>query len=81
MARHLKRKRRTAAEVEAVRDAAREELAAHHPMTLRQLHYRIAHPRTVPNTREQRALVLAEEHFEEIALSHLRGLYTVPSLH
>ena len=53
MAKHLKRKRRTAAEVEAVREAAREELAAHHPMTLRQLHYRlvsrddIVHPNTI----------------------------------
>ena len=34
-----KRVRRTNAQVEAVREAAREELAAHHPMTLRQLHY------------------------------------------
>src|SRR5215211_3920243 len=49
----LKRKRRTKAEVEAVREAAREELAAGHPMTLRQVHYRlvsrddIVHPNTV----------------------------------
>src|SRR5215211_8009448 len=49
----LKRKRRTKAEVEAVREAAREELAAGHPMTLRQVHYRlvsrddIIHPNTV----------------------------------
>jgi hypothetical protein len=41
----------------------------------------IAQPRTVPNTRELRALTLAEEHFEEIALSHRGGTYTVPSLH
>lgn len=33
------------------------------------------------NTRELRALSLAEERFEEIALSHCGGLYTVPSLH
>src|SRR5215208_5992332 len=38
-------------------------------------------PRTVPNTRELRALALAEERFEEIALSHRGGRYTVPSLH
>jgi len=41
----------------------------------------VAHPRTVPNTRELRALVLAEERFEEIAASHRGGFYTVPSLH
>jgi hypothetical protein len=41
----------------------------------------LAHPRTVPNTRELRALTLAEERFEEIALSHRGGTYTVPSLH
>jgi SWIM zinc finger len=41
----------------------------------------IAQPRTVPNTRELRALALAEEHFEEIALSHRGGVYSVPSLH
>ena len=41
----------------------------------------LAHPRTVPNTRELRALVLADERFEEIALSHRGGTYTVPSLH
>lgn len=52
MARQLKRKRRTKAEVEAVREAAREELALGHPMTLRQVHYRlvsrddIIHPNT-----------------------------------
>jgi SWIM zinc finger len=33
------------------------------------------------DTRELRALVLAEERFEEIALSHRGGTYTVPSLH
>jgi hypothetical protein len=33
------------------------------------------------STRELRALVLAEERFEEIARSHRGGLYTVPSLH
>jgi hypothetical protein len=48
-----KRVRRTNAQVEAVREAAREELAAHHPMTLRQLHYRlvsrddVVHPNTI----------------------------------
>lgn len=53
MARQIKRKRRTKAEVEAVREAAREELAAGHPMTLRQVHYRlvsrddIVHPNTL----------------------------------
>ena len=53
MARPLKRKRRSNAEVEAVREAAREELAAGHPMTLRQVHYRlvsrddIIHPNTI----------------------------------
>jgi hypothetical protein len=45
----------------------------------------IAQPRTVPQgseaTRELRALALAEERFEEIALSHRGGTYTVPSLH
>ena len=41
----------------------------------------LAQPRTVPNTRELRALALAEERFEEIALSHRGGRYTVPSLH
>jgi hypothetical protein len=49
----LKRFRRTKAQVQAVREAAREELAAHHPMTLRQVHYRlvsrddIVHPNTI----------------------------------
>src|SRR5215204_6460086 len=53
MTSQLKRKRRTKAEVAAVREAAREELDAHHPMTLRQVHYRlvsrddIVHPNTV----------------------------------
>jgi hypothetical protein len=41
LARQIKRKRRTAAEVEHIRAVAREELAAGHPMTLRQVHYRI----------------------------------------
>src|SRR5215213_8571181 len=41
----------------------------------------LAQPRTVPNTRELRALMLAEEHFDEIAASHRGGRYTVPSLH
>ena len=41
----------------------------------------ISHPRTVPNARELRALLLAEEHLEEIAASHRGGTYTVPSLH
>jgi hypothetical protein len=36
-----KRDRRTKTEVEAVREAAREELAAARPMTLRQVHYRL----------------------------------------
>lgn len=53
MARQIKRTRRTNAEVEAVREAAREELAAGHPMTLRQVHYRlvsrddVSHPNTI----------------------------------
>jgi hypothetical protein len=53
LARQIKRKRRTNAEVEAVREAAREELAAGHPMTLRQVHYRLVsrddviHPNTI----------------------------------
>jgi hypothetical protein len=42
---------------------------------------RIAHPVPQPNTRELRALALAEWRFEEIALSHRGGTYTVPSLH
>ena len=48
-----RKKRRTKAEVEAVREAAGEELAAGHPMMLRQVHYRlvsrddIVHPSTV----------------------------------
>lgn len=37
----IKRKRRTAAEVEAIRAAAYEELEAGYPMTLRQVHYRL----------------------------------------
>lgn len=41
MAGQIKRKRRTAAEVEAIRAVAYEELAAGHPMTLRQVHYRL----------------------------------------
>ncbi len=36
-----RRKRRSRAEVEAIREAAREELAEGNPMTLRQVHYRI----------------------------------------
>jgi hypothetical protein len=45
-------KRRTKAQCEAVREAAREELAAHHPMTLRQIHYRLVSRDDVvqPNT-------------------------------
>jgi hypothetical protein len=45
-------KRRTKAEVEAAREAAREELASGYPMTLRQVHYRLVsrddinHPNT-----------------------------------
>jgi hypothetical protein len=35
------RSRRTKAQCEAVREAAREELEAGHPMTLRQVHYRL----------------------------------------
>jgi hypothetical protein len=52
MTSQLKRNRRTNAQVEAVRKAAREELRAHHPMTLRRVHYRlvsrddIVHPNT-----------------------------------
>ena len=44
--------RRTNAECEAVREAAREELAAAHPMTLRQVHYRLVSRDDViqPNT-------------------------------
>jgi hypothetical protein len=41
LAREGKRKRRTAAEVAAIREAAHEELVAGHPMTLRQVHYRL----------------------------------------
>jgi hypothetical protein len=43
----------------------------------------IAQPRTRPNTdsRELRALALAEERIEEIARSHRGGRYSVPSLH
>jgi hypothetical protein len=40
---------------------------------------RIAHPAPRPNTRELRALALAEERFEEIAASHRGGRYTVPA--
>jgi len=36
-----RKKRRTRAEVEAIRGAALEELAQGHPMTLRQVHYRL----------------------------------------
>lgn len=48
----VKRKRRTNAECAAVREAAREELAAGHPMTLRQVHYRLVSRDDVvqPNT-------------------------------
>jgi hypothetical protein len=41
LARHVKRKRRTVAEVEAIRAVAYQELEDGHPMTLRQVHYRI----------------------------------------
>ncbi len=41
MARQIKRKRRTAAEVQEIKDVAFEELATANPMTLRQVHYRI----------------------------------------
>ena len=43
----------------------------------------LAQPAHRPNgdTRELRALALAEERFEEIAISHRGGTYTVPSLH
>jgi hypothetical protein len=41
VARQAKRKRRTAAEIEEIKAVAREELATAHPMTLRQVHYRI----------------------------------------
>ncbi len=41
----------------------------------------LAQPRTVPNTRELRALDLVESHFEEIAASYRGGRYIVPSLH
>jgi hypothetical protein len=41
LTRPLKRRRRTRAEVEAIRQAAHEELATVHPMTLRQVHYRL----------------------------------------
>src|SRR5215216_6947311 len=53
MSSKTKRNRRTNAQVEAVRQAAREELAAGHPMTLRQVHYRLVsrddihHPNTM----------------------------------
>jgi len=53
LARQIKRQRRTKAEVAAVREAAREELAEGHRMTLRQVHYRLVsrddihHPNTV----------------------------------
>jgi hypothetical protein len=52
LARQRKRNRRTKEQVEAVREAAREELARGHPMTLRQVHYRlvsrddVVHPNT-----------------------------------
>jgi hypothetical protein len=39
----------------------------------------VAHPAPRPNTREHRALELAEGRFEEIALSHRGGAYTVPA--
>lgn len=41
MARQLKRSRRIKAEVEAIREAAHAELSEGHPMTLRQVHYRL----------------------------------------
>jgi hypothetical protein len=42
---------------------------------------RITQPALRTNTRELRALALAEEHFEEIAQSHRGGTYAVTSLH
>lgn len=52
MARRSKRMRRTKAEIAAVREAAREELRKGHPMTLRQVHYRLTSRADViqPNT-------------------------------
>ena len=53
MVSQIKRNRRTKAQVAAVREAAREELRAGHPMTLRQVHYRlvsrddVVHPNTI----------------------------------
>jgi hypothetical protein len=46
-------KRRTPEEVEAVREAAREELEANYPMALRQVHYRLVSRDDIvhPNTR------------------------------
>jgi hypothetical protein len=45
-------RRRKNDEIAAVREAAREELAAHHPMTLRQVHYRLVSRADIdhPNT-------------------------------
>jgi hypothetical protein len=52
MASQLKRSRRTKAQVQAVREAAREELSLNHPMTLRQVHYRLVSREDIdhPNT-------------------------------
>jgi hypothetical protein len=52
LASQIKRNRRTDAECAAVRKAAREELEAGHPMTLRQVHYRLVSRDDViqPNT-------------------------------
>ena len=41
MTRPLKRKRRSPADVQAIREVAYEELTVGHPMTLRQVHYRL----------------------------------------
>ena len=44
------RSRRTRAEIQAVRDALRELLAADHPMTVRQVFYRLVSQGVIPET-------------------------------
>src|SRR5215203_4399651 len=81
-----KRDRRTNAEIAAVREAAREELARRHPMTVRQVHYRlvsrddIRHPNTLSAyqklcrwLRDDRLAGIVPWHYIEDRLRRARG--------
>lgn len=65
--RSIRRKRRTKAEMQTLREAIYETLAAYHPMTLRQLFYQLVVKDVVPKTQAQysgtvcRLLVLMRE--------------------